>query len=164
MAVSGVQWQGALLVSATAFDSTVIVFKALEEWGQAASPHGRRGIGILLFQDAALVPLMLAAPLFSGERLDRPFATIASADAQDGGCVCGGAGGSGGCSTLGGAVSKQAAECGFVVLFALIVVASWTLAAHVLGLPTILGAFAAGLTLNGNRLSRQIDAVLLPFR
>jgi CPA2 family monovalent cation:H+ antiporter-2 len=51
-----------------------------------------------------------------------------------------------------------------VVLFSVIVVTAGTLAAVFLGLPLILGAFAAGLMLNGNRLTQQIDAVLLPFR
>jgi CPA2 family monovalent cation:H+ antiporter-2 len=51
-----------------------------------------------------------------------------------------------------------------VVLFSVIVVTAGTLIAVFLGLPLILGAFAAGLMLNGNRLTKQIDAVILPFR
>ena len=47
----GLSWQAAVLVgSAAALSSTVLVYRALEEWGHATSPHGRRAVGILLFQ------------------------------------------------------------------------------------------------------------------
>jgi CPA2 family monovalent cation:H+ antiporter-2 len=39
----GLSWQSAiLLATALAFSSTVLVFKSLAEWGQTATPHGRR--------------------------------------------------------------------------------------------------------------------------
>ncbi len=61
-------WQAAVLLGlAAAFSSTVLVFKALEEWGQATSPHGRRAIAILLYQDAAVVPLVLLIPFLAGQ-------------------------------------------------------------------------------------------------
>ena len=53
-------WQVSLLIAAAiALSSTVLVYRALTEWGATTSPHGRRAIGILLFQDAALVPLII---------------------------------------------------------------------------------------------------------
>ena len=55
----------ALLAAAVAFSSTVLVFKTLAEWGRTSTPAGRRAIGILLFQDAALVPLLLVVPLLT---------------------------------------------------------------------------------------------------
>ena len=62
----GLSWQAAVLVgSAAALSSTVLVYRALEEWGHATSPHGRRAVGILLFQDIALVPLILLVPLLT---------------------------------------------------------------------------------------------------
>lgn len=54
-----------LIASAVAFSSTVLVFWSLPEIGQAQQTHGRRAIGILLFQDAALVPLSLVVLLCS---------------------------------------------------------------------------------------------------
>jgi CPA2 family monovalent cation:H+ antiporter-2 len=51
-----------------------------------------------------------------------------------------------------------------VVLFAVVVLGLACLGAERLGLPLAIGALAAGLALSGQRLSRQIDAVLLPFR
>ena len=63
----GLSWPAAiLLATALAFSSTVLVFKSLAEWGQSTTPHGRRAIGVLLFQDAALIPLLLIVPLLTG--------------------------------------------------------------------------------------------------
>jgi CPA2 family monovalent cation:H+ antiporter-2 len=67
-ALFGVSWRSALLIAtATALSSAVLVFRALAEWGETASPQARRTIGILLFQDVALVPLMLLVPLLAGK-------------------------------------------------------------------------------------------------
>ncbi len=65
----GYGWQAAgLIAAAISFSSTVLVFKALSEWGQAEQPHGQRAIAILLFQDVALVPLLLLVPLLTGSQ------------------------------------------------------------------------------------------------
>jgi Kef-type K+ transport system membrane component KefB len=55
-----------LVGAAVALSSTILVYKALEEFGQTETPRGRRAIMILLFQDAALVRLMLLVPLLTG--------------------------------------------------------------------------------------------------
>ena len=61
-------WPAAVLIAcAAAFSSTVLVFKSLSEWGQSQSSHGQRAIGILLFQDAALVPILLLIPVLTGD-------------------------------------------------------------------------------------------------
>jgi CPA2 family monovalent cation:H+ antiporter-2 len=51
-----------------------------------------------------------------------------------------------------------------VILATLVLLFSVTFAAHRLGLPPAVGAFAAGLMLSGNRWTKQIDALVLPFR
>ncbi len=48
-----------------ALSSTAIVSRTLAERGELDAPHGRDAIAILLFQDLAIVPLMLFVPLFS---------------------------------------------------------------------------------------------------
>ena len=47
-----------------ALSSTAIVSRTLAERGELDAPHGREAIAILLFQDLAIVPLMLFVPLF----------------------------------------------------------------------------------------------------
>ena len=45
--------------------STAIVLKALAERGESDSLHGRSTIGILIFQDLAIVPMMLMTPFWA---------------------------------------------------------------------------------------------------
>ena len=161
----GLPWQTSILIaSATALSSTVLVFRALTEWGETASPQGRRAVGILLFQDAALVPLMLLIPLLVGEKQEGlPVAYLLL--------------------TLNSIIFVAAVllmrivfarwlvpmlgnlrSVELVILFSLIVLVGFCLAAVAAGLPPAIGAFAAGLTLSGNRLTSQIDALILPYR
>lgn len=53
-----------------AVSSTAIVLKVLQERGDVDSPHGRTSIGILIFQDIIIVPMMLFVPILAGETTD----------------------------------------------------------------------------------------------
>ena len=53
-----------------ALSSTAIVLKLLSEKGEIDSPHGRTMVGILIFQDLCIVPLMMLIPVLSGGRVD----------------------------------------------------------------------------------------------
>ncbi|MEW6675262.1 MAG: monovalent cation:proton antiporter-2 (CPA2) family protein [Nitrospirota bacterium] len=53
-----------------ALSSTAIVLKTLTESGEVDSPHGRMMVGILIFQDLCVVPLMLLIPVLSGESIN----------------------------------------------------------------------------------------------
>ena len=53
-----------------ALSSTAIVLKLLTENGEIDTPHGRSMIGILIFQDLCIVPLMLLVPVLSAGRID----------------------------------------------------------------------------------------------
>ncbi len=153
-----------LMSSALAFSSTVLVFKGLAETGHSTTKAGRRAIGILLFQDAALVPLLLLVPLLTqngkiASWWDYVLLTMNSA------------------LFIGSIVVVRLvlrrwivpALAGFrspelVVLFTLVLLGGVTLAAYRIGLPPALGAFAAGLILSGYRWTAQMDALVLPFR
>lgn len=61
--LSSISWQAAFAIGgALAMSSTAIVSKVLTERLELESEHGRRIIGILLFQDLALVPLLILTP------------------------------------------------------------------------------------------------------
>lgn len=47
--------------------STAIVLKIFQEKGEVTSPHGRVAVGILIFQDIVVVPMMLLTPLLAGK-------------------------------------------------------------------------------------------------
>ncbi|MEA1869808.1 MAG: cation:proton antiporter [Euryarchaeota archaeon] len=49
-----------------ALSSTAIVLKLIQERAEIDSPHGRTTLGILLFQDIIIVPMMLFTPLLAG--------------------------------------------------------------------------------------------------
>ncbi len=50
----------------TALSSTALVLKILQERGEVTSNYGRTVVGILIFQDIILVPLILFTPMLSG--------------------------------------------------------------------------------------------------
>ena len=65
-------WQGAVVLGgAMAMSSTAIVAKLLAERLELESEHGRRVMGVLLFQDLAVVPLLVLIPALgsSGEEM-----------------------------------------------------------------------------------------------
>ncbi|MDP3086472.1 MAG: monovalent cation:proton antiporter-2 (CPA2) family protein, partial [Rubrivivax sp.] len=65
-------WQGAVVLGgAMAMSSTAIVVKLMAERLELDSEHGRRVLGVLLFQDLAVVPLLVLIPALnsSGEAL-----------------------------------------------------------------------------------------------
>jgi CPA2 family monovalent cation:H+ antiporter-2 len=59
----GVSWQGSIvLAGALALSSTAIISRLLAERLELNSPHGHRVMGVMLFQDLAVVPLLILIP------------------------------------------------------------------------------------------------------
>ena len=64
----GRSWGEAVFIGfLISLSSTAIVLKLLQERAEVDSPHGRTSLGILIFQDIIIVPMMLLVPLLSGE-------------------------------------------------------------------------------------------------
>lgn len=57
---------GLFMGLALALSSTTLIMKELASKAEVTSPHGRSTVAILIFQDFASVPLMLALGLFAG--------------------------------------------------------------------------------------------------
>lgn len=57
---------GFALGAVAALSSTAIVSKLLTERLELNAPHGQMSIGVLLFQDLAVVPLLILLPAFAG--------------------------------------------------------------------------------------------------
>ncbi len=163
--IAGFSWSGALLVgTAGALSSTVLVFRALAELGYAGSGVGKRAVGILLFQDVALVPLLMLVPLLTG---NGPAPTLWSLGRLAGLSLL----------FVLGVLAVRAAlrrwavnlllnlrSVELVVLFAVVMLGALSWIATLMELPAAVGALAAGICLGGNRLSKQIDTIVLPFR
>nr|WP_315484154.1 cation:proton antiporter [uncultured Undibacterium sp.] len=63
-----ISWQAAFAIGgALSMSSTAIVSKMLTEKLELESPHGRQIISILLFQDLAVVPLLILVPALAAE-------------------------------------------------------------------------------------------------
>ncbi|PQO40172.1 cation:proton antiporter [Blastopirellula marina] len=160
----GFEWPAAILLgSAIALSSTVLVFRALKEAGVQNSVAGVSSISVLIFQDMAIVPLMLMVPLLAGTS-DKSWLDLAKLGLYSliflaiipiSGAIV---------QRIGVPVLQRLRSRELLVLFALTVLGGMCYLAHELGLPAALGAFAAGLILSGNRLTQQVDALILPFR
>ena len=61
-------WKASLFIGfLTALSSTAVVLKLLQERSELTSNYGRTVVGILIFQDIVLVPLLLFTPLLGSE-------------------------------------------------------------------------------------------------
>ncbi len=61
------QWNASIFAGfLVSLSSTAVVMKMLFERAELDSPHGRLSMGILIFQDLCVVPLMLLIPILSG--------------------------------------------------------------------------------------------------
>ena len=160
----GWNWKAALMIgAATSLSSTVLVFKALAEYGQLETPHGRRAIAILLFQDVALVPLMLLMPMLTGEGSTGVW-SVALLIGSTALFLFGVIAARHLITTYVSPILVRQRSVELIVLFSLTVLGLGIGGAALAGLPPALGALAAGLILGGNRLSGQVDAMILPFR
>jgi monovalent cation:H+ antiporter-2, CPA2 family len=143
--------------------STAIVLKLLQERGEVDTPHGRTTLGILIFQDIIIVPMMLFVPLLAGaaENIGVAFLMLLAK-----GVII---------ITLVVASAKwvvpqalyQIARTGSRELFLLAIVLICTAVAWLTaqaGLSLALGAFLAGLIVSETEYSHQALGNILPFR
>ena len=80
--LAGLGWGAAFALGGTlAMSSTAILSKLLSDRLELDSKHGRETIGVLLFQDLAVVPLLILIPALSGPA-DALFETLALATAK----------------------------------------------------------------------------------
>lgn len=62
-------WKGAFFIGfLTALSSTAVVLKVLQQRSEITSNYGRTVVGILIFQDLLLIPLLLLLPLLGGQK------------------------------------------------------------------------------------------------
>ncbi|NHZ40329.1 monovalent cation:proton antiporter family protein [Massilia aquatica] len=159
-----ITWQASFaLGGALAMSSTAIVVKMLTERLELESPHGRKIIGILLFQDLAVVPLLILIPslgkppeelaetlawagvkavivlvllLFIGQKIMRTWFTIV--------------------------VKRRSQELFMLNLLLITLGAAW-ITEHA-GLSLALGAFVAGMLISETQYKHQVEEDIKPFR
>ena len=73
----GLSWQAATaLGAAMTMSSTAIVVKLMADRVELESPHGQRVMGVLLFQDLAVVPLLVLIPALADMREHNIWETL----------------------------------------------------------------------------------------
>ncbi len=161
---AGADWRSGLVLGGVfAMSSTAILAKMLAERLELNSPHGRQIIGILLFQDLAVVPLLIVIPalaqgaetvlialglamvkaalvlvvlLYFGQRLMRPWFTL---------------------------VARQKSSELFALNVLLITLGlAWV--TEQAGLSLALGAFLAGMLISETEYRYQVEQDIKPFR
>ncbi len=160
----GLEWGGAFVVGgALAMSSTAIVVKQLNEQLEIHSRHGRIALGILLFQDLAVVPLLVVIPILASPEgallLPLLFALAKGVIAFVTLFLVG--------RWLLRPLFHLVAESHSAELFTLTVLLVSLAAAGftaMLGLSLALGAFLAGMTLGETEYRHQIEADIRPFR
>lgn len=162
--VLGLDWRvGFVLGGALAMSSTAIVIKMLAERLELNSAHGRQIIGVLLFQDLTVIPLLIILPalateidsdtndlliamlkvmivlaiiLFMGQKLMRPWLHV---------------------------VARQRSSELFVLNVLLITLGlAWL--TQLAGLSLALGAFLAGMLISETEYRYQVEDDIKPFR
>jgi monovalent cation:H+ antiporter-2, CPA2 family len=161
---AGQSWREGIVVGGVvAMSSTAIISKMLAERLQLHSDYGRQIMGVLLFQDLAVIPLLVLIPalalpkgeiavaiaialvkaavvlaivLFLGQRLMRPLFDV---------------------------VARQKSSELFV-LFVLLVTLGLAWVTERAGLSLALGAFLAGMLISETEYRYQVEDYIKPFR
>ena len=143
--------------------STAIVLKALGERGEADTHHGRATIGILIFQDLAVVPMILITPALANKESGGilPIATTLAISVVAVIIIIIGA------RVLapwilGHIVRARSRELFLLTIIVLGLGTAWL--TSLVGLSLALGAFIAGLLISESEYSHQALAEVLPFR
>ena len=159
----GLDWRAGLaLGGALAMSSTAIVSKMLSERLELTTEHGRQVIGVLLFQDLAVVPLLIIVPalaegsdiayalgiaalkavavlallLFFGQRLMRAWFHLVA--------------------------RRKSSE--LFVLNVLLITLGLAYLTQLAGLSLALGAFLAGMLISETEYRYQVEDDIKPFR
>lgn len=71
--LAGMEWQAAVLCGLSlALSSTAVALRLLDERGLTRTPMGRSALGVLLFQDMAAIPMLVAAGLLGAGSASEP--------------------------------------------------------------------------------------------
>lgn len=160
----GEAWRSAFVVGAAlAMSSTAIVSKMLVERVELSSRHGRLAVGVLLFQDLAVVPILILIPALAAP--EPSLATV-----------------------MGWSLIKVLVTLGALLLFGKSLMNPWfelvarqqsrelfvmnvlmvtlilAFATQLAGLSFALGAFLAGMLISETRYRYQVEADIAPFR
>ena len=162
--VANLDLKGAIVGGlALGLSSTAIVLKTLAETRQTHTPFGRKTVGILIFQDMAVIPILLMITIFSSHSADletmllqtlRDVVIVALVIFVAGKYLL---------EWVLAQIARTHSNEIFLATVLLIVVGSAQLA-HGFGFSHSLGAFLAGMMLAETHYRYKVEAELAPFR
>ena len=156
-------WQGAVVLGgAMAMSSTAIVVKLMVERLELESEHGRRVVGVLLFQDLAVVPLLVLIPALNSPA-EQLFTALAWALLKAAVLLT--------LLLVGGQrvmrwwltlVARRKSDELFILNLLLVTLGLAWLTEHA-GLSLALGAFVAGMLIAETEYKHQVETDIRPF-
>ncbi len=162
----GYDWKVALVVGlGLALSSTALVMQSLEETGQRSGEHGRTSVSILIFEDLAIVPMLLLVAFLSPSD-SANGSTIGSLTSLGSGIAMIGVLVAAGRYLLNPifAILARTGVQEVMTAGALGVVIAAALMMDMVGLSYAMGSFIAGVMLAGSRFRHEVEADVEPFR
>jgi glutathione-regulated potassium-efflux system ancillary protein KefC/glutathione-regulated potassium-efflux system protein KefB len=158
----GQGWTAAFVIGfALSLSSTALILQVLAERGELNTRHGRSAFAVLLFQDLAIMPALLAVPWLAGDAA-RSVSWPALAISMTTLVVVVGLGRYA-LRPLLRAVARTRAQEAFTAA-ALLVVLGTALLFDSAGLSMALGAFIAGVLLADSEYRHELEADIEPFK
>ena len=162
--LTGQTWQQSMMYGFLAsLSSTAIVLSRLQQKAQSESPQGRLDFSVLIFQDIAVVPMMLAIPILAG-RGDTDLGGMLVSAGRTLVILVGG-------WVLARHVVPRIMQLvlrtrskELMLMTVLGLCFAIALGTASLGLSLALGAFLAGLLLSGSEYSLNVLEGILPFK
>lgn len=161
----GNNWQASLILGfALSLSSTAVVMQVMAEQGSSATPMGRHTFSLLLFQDLAVVPLLIVVSVLIGESHDSAWERWAEPLLQAAGlCIALLIVGRGLIRPLFKLVAFGRTPESFMALSLLIVVGT-AATTQLAGMSPALGAFLAGLVIAETEYRHEVEINIDPFK
>ncbi|MFH2048048.1 MAG: cation:proton antiporter [bacterium] len=145
-----------------ALSSTAIVLRGLQQRNEVDAPHGRLTLGILVFQDFCVVPMILVLPILSGS--DVPMKDLLGTLLQSIAIIAG--------VLLGARIivprilnfvaRTRQRQLFILTIFLICIGTAWLITTS--GASLAIGAFLAGLIVSGSEYRHQALADMISFR
>lgn len=162
----GLNWQASLIIGlGLALSSTALVMQALDEAGERNSEHGQSAISVLIFEDLAIVPLLLLVAFLAPSQgadatMAQNVASIGWALGMIAALILAG-------RFLLNPMFSMLARTGVQEVMtagALGVVIAAALLMDLVGLSYAMGSFIAGVMLASSKFRHEVEADIEPFR
>ena len=153
---------GMLLGFIIAVSSTAIVLRGLSTRGELETPHGRLALGILIFQDLCVVPMVLVIPVLADTADAGTSVLVPLLEAAAVVIVVLLAARLLVPRFLDGIARTRKRDLFVLSVFLICLGTAWLVSR--VGVPLALGAFLAGLVVSGSRYREQAISDLVPLR